>query len=86
MAKIIVKKLSYHAVNPTMVGGTKLFFRSNKAKQVFDRIPKRKFRKVVKNYCGVFPKELGISFILGSTKVLKCSYPFGSYTFTVGSI
>ena len=76
MAKIIVKKLSYLALNPTRVGGTKLFFRSDKVKQVFDRIPRRKFRLAVKNYCGVFPKELGISFILGSTTRIKASFPY----------
>ena len=76
MAKIIVKKLSYRAVNPTMVGGTKLFFRSDMVKQTFDRIPRRKFRLAVKNYCGVFPQELGISFILGSTTRIKASFPY----------
>lgn len=76
MARIIVKKLSYHAVNPTMVGGTKLFFRSDRVKQTFDRIPRRKFRLAVKNYCGVFPQELGISFILGSTTRIKASFPY----------
>ena len=76
MAKIIVKKLSYRALNPTMVGGTKLFFRSDKVKQAFDHIPRRKFRLAVKNYCGVFPQELGISFILGSTTRIKASFPY----------
>ena len=74
MARIIVKKLSYHVVNPTMVGGTKLFFRSDRVKQTFDRIPRRKFRLAVKNYCGVFPQELGI--ILGSTTRIKASFPY----------
>ena len=76
MAKIIAKKLSYHVVNPTMVGGTKLFFRSNKVKQAYDRIPKRKFKLAVKANCGVFPQELGISFILGSTTRIKASFPY----------
>ena len=76
MAKIIVKKLSYRAVNPTMVGGTKLFFHSDKVKQAFDHIPRRKFKLAVKANCGVFPQELGISFILGSTTRIKASFPY----------
>ncbi len=67
MAKIIVKKLSYRALNPTMVGGAKLFFHNDKVKKVFDRTPKRLIRKGSKR---LFAMRKGKSYLITLSDVL----------------
>lgn len=67
MAKIIVKKLSYRALNPTMLGGAKLFFHDDKVKQVFDRTPKRLIRKGGKR---LFAMRKGNTYLITLSAIL----------------
>jgi hypothetical protein len=66
--------------------GLRIYFYSDEVKQAYIRMPKRKFKLAVKANCDSLNQELGITLYKGNNKVLKCSYPFGSHTFTVGSI